>query len=57
MPHRKYRSLERECQIQAVITTHPETKKEIKKMEREYNAIADWLESHQQTDQQAPSEK
>jgi hypothetical protein len=48
MPHRKYRSLERECHIQAAITGHKETRAELEKMEREYKAIADWLESHQQ---------
>ena len=51
MPHRKYRSLERECHIQAAITGHKETKAELEKMEREYRAIADLLESHQQAGQ------
>jgi hypothetical protein len=48
MPHRKYRSLERECHIQAAITGHKKTRAELEKMEHEYKAIADWLESHQQ---------
>jgi hypothetical protein len=56
MTYRKYRSLEQECRVQALITTHPKTKEELKKMEREYKVIADLLESRQQTPQQAASE-
>lgn len=55
MPYRKYRSLERECHIQAAITGDKQTREELEKMEREYKAIADWLESRQQTEEQAPS--
>jgi hypothetical protein len=58
MPHRNYRALERECRVQAAITGHKKTKEELEKMEREYKVIADWLEQHQQADQQvAPSSK
>ena len=55
MPHRKYRALERECHIQAAITGHKEAKDELKKMEREYKALADWLEERQRADAQPPS--
>jgi hypothetical protein len=55
MPHRKYRALERECHFQAAITGHKETREELEKMEREYKAIADWLEARQRADQQPPS--
>ena len=48
MPHRKYRALERESHRQAAITGHKEAREELKKMEREYKAIADWLESRLQ---------
>lgn len=48
MPHRVYRSLERECRIQAAITQHKGTKEELQKMEREYKVYADWLEARQQ---------
>ena len=54
MPHRKYRTLERECRIQAAITSDKKTREELVKMEREYKVIADWLELRQQTNQQAP---
>jgi hypothetical protein len=47
MPHRKYRALERECHFQAAITDHKATREELEKMEREYKAIADWLEARQ----------
>ena len=57
MPHRKYRALERECRIQAAITANKKTKEELKKMEREYEVIADWAESREQADQQAPPEE
>lgn len=53
MPHRKYRSLERECHLQAALTEHQQAKKELEKMEHEYRVIADWLEERQQV----PSEK
>lgn len=56
MPHRKYRTLARECRIQAAITSHEKTREELEKMEREYKTAADWLE-RRQTDQQAPPEK
>ena len=52
MPHRKYRALERECHIQATITGHKETREELEKMEREYKALADWLERHETAAQQ-----
>ena len=55
MPHRKYRTLQRECHIQAAITGHKEAKEELEKMEREYRVIADWLESRRQIDEQVPS--
>jgi len=57
MPHRKYRALERECHLQAAITGHKETREELEKMEREYKALADWLETHQQAGQQTISSK
>ena len=44
MPHRMYRALERDCQLQAALTQHKETREELKKMQREYKVIADWLE-------------
>ena len=47
MPHRKYRELERECHRQASITENKETKREFENMEREYKALADWLEARQ----------
>jgi len=54
MPHRKYRVLERQCHLQAAITGHKGAKEELEKMEREYKAIADWLESRQSADQPLP---
>jgi hypothetical protein len=48
MPHREYRSLERACQTQAGLTWDKATKEELEKMEREYKAIADWLEARRQ---------
>jgi hypothetical protein len=57
MPHRKYRSLERQCRIQAAITGHKETKQELEKMEREYKVIADWLEAHPPAAQENRSEE
>lgn len=59
MPHRKNRALEQECHRQAAITGHKEARKELEKMEREYRAIADWLESEsgQQERWQPPSEE
>jgi hypothetical protein len=48
MPRDQYRALERECQLQAVLTGHKDTKEELEKMAREYKVIADWLESDQQ---------
>ena len=50
MPHRKYRALERDCRFQAAITAHKETKAELKKMEREYKILADWLEEREDDD-------
>ena len=44
MPHRVYRALERDCQVQAAFTKHKETREELQKMQREYKVIADWLE-------------
>jgi hypothetical protein len=55
MPHRKYRELERECHLQAAITGHKEAREELQKMEREYKALADWLEARQRAHQQPPS--
>jgi len=57
MPHRIYRSLQRECHIQAALTGDKATKEELEKMEREYKSIADRLESRQQTSQPTASEK
>jgi hypothetical protein len=57
MPHRKYRSLEQECHLQAALTTHEKAREELEKMEREYKVIADWLEARQPTGQHAPSKK
>ena len=57
MPHRTYRTLARECRIQAAITSDEKTREELVKMEREYRIVADWLELRQQTEQQAPPEK
>lgn len=57
MPHRSYRTLARECRIQAAITSDEKTREELVKMEREYRIVADWLELRQQTDQQAPPKK
>lgn len=55
MPHRKYRTLERDCRLQAAITGHKETREELEKMAREYKALADGLEARQRVDQQPPS--
>ena len=44
MPHRMYRALERNCQVQAALTQHKETREELEKMQSEYKAIADRLE-------------
>lgn len=52
--HRKYRALERECHHQAHLAVHERAKEELKLMEREYKAIADWLERRQQTGEQSP---
>jgi hypothetical protein len=57
MPLRIYRSLQRECHIQAGLTGHKETREVLAKMEREYKVIADWLESRQQAEQQTPSKE
>ena len=57
MSHRNYRALERECHIQATITGHEETKAELEKMEREYKAIADWLESRPHAAEATPSRR
>jgi len=57
MPHRIYRSLQRECHIQAALTEDKATKEELEKMEREYKSIADRLESRHQTSQQTASEE
>jgi hypothetical protein len=53
MPHRQYRSLERECHIQAALAGNEKTREELRKMEREYKVIADWLESQQQVHSEA----
>ena len=42
--HRNYRSLEQQCRLQAALTAHWRTRQELKKMEREYKVLADWLE-------------
>jgi len=57
MPHRKYRALERDCRFQAAMTGHKETRAELKKMEREYKTLADWLEERQRDDEQAPPQR
>lgn len=57
MPHRKYRTLERECRRQAHLTDHERTKEELEKMEREYRVIADWLERRQQEGEQSSAEE
>ncbi|SDF29405.1 hypothetical protein SAMN05216337_105041 [Bradyrhizobium brasilense] len=57
MPRRKYRALERECHRQAAITGHKETRGELKKMEREYKVLADWLEARRRANQQPPTEE
>jgi hypothetical protein len=54
--HRSYRSLERECHTQAALTGHEKTRQELRKMELEYKAIADWLE-RLQANEQAPSQE
>ena len=54
MPHRKYRALARECHLQATITGHKEAREELEKMEREYGALADWLERQQTAAQETP---
>jgi hypothetical protein len=56
MLHRNYRSLQRECHIQAALTGHEKARQELEKMELEYKAIADWLE-RQQTNDQSPSKE
>ena len=45
MPHREYRSLERQCRAQAALTAHEKARRELEKMELEYRTIADWLEA------------
>jgi hypothetical protein len=55
--HRKYRLLERQCQIQLALTDHKETRQELEKMEREYRALAEWLERQLQAAQTPPSEE
>lgn len=57
MSHRKYRTLERECHVQARLTSHEDAKRELEKMAREYKAIADWLERRQQVGEQPRAEK
>jgi hypothetical protein len=47
MPHRNYRSLQRECHIQAALTNNEKTRHELEKMEREYRALADCQERQQ----------
>jgi hypothetical protein len=55
--HRKYRSLEQECRVQAALTGHEKTREELKQMEREYRALADWLERRLSSEDQASSKK
>lgn len=55
MPPCMYRALERECRLQAAITSHKETRAELEKMEREYKVLADWLEARLQADHQPTS--
>ena len=57
MPHRKYRALERECHRQARLTGHEQAKQELEKMEREYKAIADWLERRQRAGEQSSAKE
>lgn len=52
MPHRKYRNLERECRAQAALTGHKAAREELEKMEREYKALADWIEAEQRKREQ-----
>ena len=52
MPHRKYRALQHQCHLQAVLTTHQQAKEALQEMEREYKLMADWLELRDQADQQ-----
>jgi hypothetical protein len=56
--HRKYRALERECLVQAALTSHEQTKQELNKMAEEYRGLADWLERrlHQPADEAEPAE-
>ena len=49
--HRKYRLLEQECRVQAALTGHEQTREELRQMEREYKALADWLERRLLEDQ------
>lgn len=55
--HRKYRRLEQECHIQAALTGHAETRRELEKMEREYKAFADRLERLESDDETPPANK
>ena len=54
MPHRVYRALERNCQVQAALTQHKQTREELEKMQREYKVIADWLERQPQEADRPP---
>jgi hypothetical protein len=55
--HRKYRSLERQCRNQLALTGHKEARQELEKMEREYRALAEWLERQLPAEQTPPSEE
>jgi hypothetical protein len=57
MPHREFRSLQRQCLIQAGLTGHKEAREVLLEMEREYKAIADRLEARKQAEEQKPSQE
>jgi hypothetical protein len=54
--HRKHRSIERQCRYQLALTGQKETRQELEKMEREYRALAEWLERQLPAEQTPPSE-
>ena len=55
--HRDYRSLERQCRIQASLTGDRKTRREFEEMEREYRKLAEWLERQSPAEQTPPSEE
>lgn len=44
--NRTYRSLARECHVQATLTGDETTRQELERMAREYIDLAEWLELH-----------